>query len=233
MVPCIIKPPQDQFLPEYSAGGFDRSFTTCMDYLPTFLDMAGITLPGLDSRKKMTFRGKQVNAPLGHSWLPYFSKHKAIPSSGPTKREGTAETWSIYPSDKPVGWELMSRAAVRKGDWKIVHFEKDKSGVGIGDEGWELFNVQNDPGETIDLSDKYPEKMEEMLKHWDEYVLDCGVVWGPNAMGDGLSKEEAPHLWEDDTELQGTWMNAAHGTTPKFKTGIDAVAKSARAVAYN
>jgi arylsulfatase len=46
--------------------------------------------------------------------------------------------------------------------------------MGIGD--WELFNLREDPGETQDLSDKYPEKKRELLALWDEYVETNNVI---------------------------------------------------------
>jgi len=44
----------------------------------------------------------------------------------------------------------------RMGDWKIVRVNKE--------DNWELYNMVEDPSETNDLSDKYPEKVKELLK---------------------------------------------------------------------
>ncbi len=46
---------------------------------------------------------------------------------------------------------------------------------------------------------------------WDEYVVECGVVWGDSAVAPGLGFDDAPSLWDDELELQSSWMNARGG----------------------
>ncbi|KIW29059.1 uncharacterized protein PV07_04904 [Cladophialophora immunda] len=218
LVPCVVKPPAKSFLPSFSAGSFNRSFATVMDFVPTFLELAGASLPspmerrkcecqGKDTapRKMTTFRGRNVHAVRGKSWIPFFSRGK---------RAEDNEMWAIHSSSEPVGWELFARGALRKGDWKIVHFSKERGGAGEGDDGWELFNVVDDPGETNDRAQAEPQKLQELLACWDEYVSECGIVWGPGAMAPGLGRDEAPELWEDEIELQKSWMGARGGETP-------------------
>ncbi|KAI0118710.1 alkaline-phosphatase-like protein [Nemania sp. FL0031] len=219
LVPCVIKPATNTFLPStFQPGSFNRSFTTVMDFLPTFLDMAGTSLPpavekqvSVPSTKKtpirsMTaFRGKDVHAIRGKSWIPYFGRGEKVEDD---------EKWAIHSSTEPVGWELFARGALRKGDWKIVHFSKKRGGVGVDDEGWELFNIAKDPGETEDLATVEPEKLQELLACWDEYVVECGIVWGQTAVAPGLDCEEAPEFWEDELDLQKSWMGARGGECP-------------------
>lgn len=64
---------------------------------------------------------------------------------------------------------------MRKGKWKILHVGADAGGRQDG--AWQLYDVVNDPGETSDLSEQYPETMTHMLVMWDEYVRDTGTVW--------------------------------------------------------
>ncbi|KAI8660061.1 Sulfatase domain-containing protein [Fusarium keratoplasticum] len=220
LVPCVVKPPADTFLPSFSPGSLNRSFSTVMDFAPTFLELAGVSLPpasektvstelgkgsATTKRSMTTFRGKDVHAMRGKSWIPHFARGKKIEDD---------EVWAIHSSSEPVGWELFARGALRKGDWKIVHFDKTEGGAGEGDEGWELFNVAQDPGETTDLAKTEPEKLKELLAHWDEYVVECGIVWGEVASSSGVSKDEAPQLWEDEVELQKAWMGARGGDCP-------------------
>ncbi|MBW6533812.1 MAG: hypothetical protein K0B11_02280, partial [Mariniphaga sp.] len=43
------------------------------------------------------------------------------------------------------------------------------------EKGYELYNIQNDPAETKNLADEYPEILEEMqaeLRKWQESVLN-------------------------------------------------------------
>ncbi|KAJ5120104.1 hypothetical protein N7448_010773 [Penicillium atrosanguineum] len=212
LVPCVIKPPTNTFLSSYTAGSFNRSFSTVMDFLPTFLDLAGAPAPpALETnpsvRKMATFRGKEVHAIRGKSWVPLFTQGKKVEEE---------EMWHIHSSSEPVGWELVARAAMRKGDWKIVHIAKANGGVGVNDEGWELFNVVADPGETKDLAQEHPDKLAELIACWDEYVVECGIVWGESAVAPGASREDAPELWQDETELQSSWMGAGQGECPAY-----------------
>lgn len=82
-----------------------------------------------------------------------------------------ADTPRIHAEDFVNGWETCGRAACRKGDWKIVYIPKPK-----GPERWQLYNLKADPGEIHDLADKEPEKLKELLKLWDNYVLETGVI---------------------------------------------------------
>ncbi|OQE20325.1 hypothetical protein PENSTE_c013G07107 [Penicillium steckii] len=219
LVPCIVKPPSNTFQSSFAPGSFNRSFTTVMDFLPTFLDLAGIPqAPAVEktqtvnsagnmaaTRIMSTFRGKDVHAVRGKSWIPFFSQGQNVESD---------ETWYIHSSTEPIGWELFAQGALRKGDWKIVHISNTRGSVYAGDEGWELFNIANDPGETQDLATAEPEKLAELLKHWEEYVVECGLIWGESAMTSGFGKDEAPELWEDETDLQKSWMGAKAGSCP-------------------
>ena len=219
LVPCVVKPPAGSFPHSFAPGTFNRAFTTVMDFVPTFLEMAGVTMPPASekqmaahplgeaaSRQMTSFRGKDVHAVRGKSWMPLFGRGQTVEAD---------EMWAVHSSSEAVGWELFARGALRKGDWKIVHFPKDHGGVGVGDEGWELFDVVRDPGETEDLAVSEPEKLKELVAHWDEYVVECGIVWGEAAVAPGLNKDDAPGFWQDEIDLQKEWMGARGGDLPK------------------
>lgn len=72
--------------------------------------------------------------------------------------------------------ETGSPIALRKGKYKIVHIPVIFGGRKDGK--WQLYDLAADPGETQDLGDKLPEKLQELLADWEKYVLDAGVVWG-------------------------------------------------------
>ncbi len=78
---------------------------------------------------------------------------------------------SIHEQDFIQGWETCGRAAVRKGDWKIVFIPKPR-----GRSAGRLYNLARDPGEIHDLSEQEPERLKELIKLWDEYVLETGVI---------------------------------------------------------
>ncbi|OCF32679.1 hypothetical protein I316_05600 [Kwoniella heveanensis BCC8398] len=218
LVPCVVKLPEGQAYenkPWWQKGGFNRSFSTCMDLYPTFLDMIGVSLPA--EADKVVHRGRRVHAPRGQSWKAFISNGRRAEASH-KQQEPVDEEFALWPSDMAIGWELHEQAALKKGQYKIVYLKQSHGGKAVngGDEltGWELFNVTADPGETFDLSEKEPEKLQELLDDWDAYVKETGLVWGPTAMEPGLSKEEAPGLHDSDYELQGTWLQTPNGQKP-------------------
>lgn len=131
-------------LPGESASGINHEFFHVMDVMPTFLELAGIERP------TSPYNGREVFEIQGVSMLPGLNGKDT--------------------SDRVVGWELLGRAAVRKGDWKIRLLEEP---YGPGE--WQLFNLADDPTETTDLAAKQPEKFQEMLLEWDEYIRRNGV----------------------------------------------------------
>lgn len=97
-----------------------------------------------------TFAGRTVQPIDGLSWT-------GLLASGGT----------VYPADKAVGTELFGSRSLRQGDWKITD---------ISDGKWHLFNVARDPGETRDLSTEEPARKAALIKAWDDYAKDVGVV---------------------------------------------------------
>lgn len=134
------------------AGVIDHKFATVMDIAPTLLDLAGVAHPpdGL-------YKGRSIVPMRGKSWVPYLSDRE--------KNE------SIHSEDTVTGWELFNRQALRKGKWKAVMIPEP-----YGPGRWQLYNLETDPGETDDLGPSLPEKLRELLKHWDDYVREVGVA---------------------------------------------------------
>ena len=67
--------------------------------------------------------------------------------------------------------EALTQVAVRQGDWKYIPPGSITERGGVEewieikvDEPGLLFNLAEDPGETNDLADQYPEKLEELLQ---------------------------------------------------------------------
>lgn len=44
-----------------------------------------------------------------------------------------------------------------------------------GREQWELYNLEEDPAEIHDLAEKEPQKLEEMVAHWETYYAETGM----------------------------------------------------------
>ena len=93
-----------------------------------------------------SFNGKQVSPMQGVSLLPAL-------------REQTEAR------ETPLFWEWRNGQAVRKGAWKIV-----KDGL---ENPWELYNMEEDPTETRDLSGELPERtaeLEKLFNNWKKEV---------------------------------------------------------------
>ena len=92
-------------------GSICPAFTTCMDILPTFLELARGIHPNPEPaspRDKKAYRGRSVFGVRGKSWVKYLS---SAPSEDPYAIHGE--------NDRPVGWEQHGRASLRQGKWKV------------------------------------------------------------------------------------------------------------------
>ena len=91
-----------------------------------------------------------------------------------------------------VGWELFFRRAVRQGDWKAtwlpgnppVPYQVSAATPGT----WELFNLKRDPGETTDLADTHPRRLQRLVRAWDDYAARNGVVLPPSPVAAQASR---------------------------------------------
>ncbi|NVK40130.1 MAG: arylsulfatase [Oceanospirillaceae bacterium] len=125
------------------------ALTTVMDLAPTFLEVAGAEHPA-------TYNGIEIYPHKGKSLMPMI--------------RGEAE--AVHDGDYAVGVEIAEKQALRKGDWKLVWVK-----IGpVKTDGWQLFNVAKDPGETTNLADANPDKLAEMKQEWERYVAENGVV---------------------------------------------------------
>lgn len=134
-----------------TARGINNTNISVMDVVPTVLELAGVEHPD-------HYRGKSVHKPDGRSLVPVL----------------TGQQRQVRDDDDIIGYEFLGRRAVIKGNWKILYLPAP-----IGTGSWELFNLQNDPGEQRDLSEKEPDKLAELISDWARYQEDFGVVLPP------------------------------------------------------
>ncbi|SMP34818.1 arylsulfatase [Shimia sagamensis] len=118
-----------------------------MDVMPTILDFTGASYPG-------------ASAVQGVSELQGRSLHTLLTI-------GDDDGFSA----RPMAWEAYGMDALRQGDWKILRLPQP-----YGNGTWQLYNVSQDPGETIDLAAKFPNQVEELSRHWQRYAAENGVV---------------------------------------------------------
>lgn len=153
------------------AGGINKEAVLhVMDIVPTILEMAEVQHPS-------TFQGRQIAQIQGKSWVDMLNNKVRSPRS----------------SDDWLGWELFGNRALRKADWKITWLYEP---FGIYD--WQLFNLAEDPGEQYDLSDKFPQKKEELVALWDEYAKTNGVIIGNRSPFEQANKKLPNAVQESD-----------------------------------
>ena len=131
------------------AGGIQPSLTHVNDIAPTLLDLAQVVHPG------SSYKGQAVQPMAGRSLLPLL--------------RGQAER--AYGPQEPIGYELSGNRALFKGDLKLVN-----NMAPIGDGLWRLYDIRNDPGETLDLQQRMPDVFRTMLADYEAYAKEHGVL---------------------------------------------------------
>ena len=76
-----------------------------------------------------------------------------------------------YMETESIGLEVTGNSALFKGNFKIVRNRPPN-----GSNTWNLYNLSNDPGETLDLAQLMPEKLDELIKDYEVYVKKNGVI---------------------------------------------------------
>jgi arylsulfatase len=132
-----------------NAGSRSHQFLHIRDIMPTVLDVAGVAAP------PSTFAGREV--------LPMQGR------SARTLLAGDVDTLDAGFGE--VGYELFGRKAFFAGPWKILLMAPP---FGTGD--WQLYNLEEDPGETNDLSAELPERLAELKGLWEQYRDQNGVL---------------------------------------------------------
>jgi arylsulfatase len=128
------------------AGKWNKSFVHVTDIMPTLLELTGTSYP-------QQHKGKDVHALLGKSLLPVLK----------------GDSITVHSNDG-MGWELFEMKAYIKGNWKILRLAQP-----FGTGQWQLCDLEKDPGETTDVSDKFPDIKNELIKAWNDYAKQNNV----------------------------------------------------------
>ena len=126
-----------------------HGFASVLDVFPTVLDYANIAVP------QGQYKGRQINTPSGYSWKPVLDN----------------KAQAIRPVNFSFADELHGSKYARQGDWKIALQGKSELGTGA----WELYNLKNDRGETQNLAQDNPAKLQELVNVYNQYTQQNGV----------------------------------------------------------
>lgn len=130
-------------------GTVSESIISSVDFLPTFLDMSksNTNLENID----------------GLSFLPTLLDPKV---------ENQSEVFWHYPHYHN-GSGMVPGGAVRSGKYKLIEWYEPK--LLNQEKSIELFDLENDQGETVDLSETNPEKAAELQKMLDDWRTKVGA----------------------------------------------------------
>jgi len=137
-------------------GGIRNQYGHVIDLLPTTLEFAGLKLPE-------AIRGIKQDSLQGVS-LAYSFANAQAPSRHLIQHYYIFGSRSIYYD----GWK--AEAAHYPDNVDLTNFSLDKpvADKSFEDDTWELYNLKEDFNERTDLSKKYPEKLQELKKLFDE-----------------------------------------------------------------
>ncbi len=107
-------------------------------------------LAGVDPTGDPRFAGKLK--PQGVSLMPVLSQ----------QLDSVRESFGVH---------LFGNRGLRKGHWKISNL-----GPPQGSGKWQLFDLSTDPGEVNDLATKHPDKLQELLDEYDDYLAANDVI---------------------------------------------------------
>ena len=138
-------------------GEVEDSFLTVTDLSATILDIARIDHPG------QNYAGRDVAVLEGNSFLPLLLASGSMPER----------------SEKFFFWEHDGQVALIRGDWKYVSLTSPHNQESVA-EGWHLFNIRSDPGETRDRSAEFPALAREFAAEWGRIKATDEVIAYPD-----------------------------------------------------
>jgi len=107
-----------------------------------FIDFMPTFVEMADAQYPENYNGQSIVPYRGESLIP------ALKGQSTTRK-------------KPLFWEWRDGQAARKDQWKLVRHGLDNE--------WKLYNMENDPTETNDLSEEHPDKARELLQLFEEW----------------------------------------------------------------
>jgi arylsulfatase len=134
-----------------AGSGVDRVAQINRAYV-TVMDLA----PTFIARARAQYPGDgSVQPMLGESMVPFLA--------GASDR--------VHAPDYVTAQFHRNRAYLRQGRWKITQIE-----VPFTESGFELYDLETDPGETTDLAGTQPEKYSELTALWRQQVKQLGII---------------------------------------------------------
>ncbi|MFV8326218.1 arylsulfatase [Flavobacterium sp. ZS1P14] len=138
-------------------GGIRNQYSHVIDILPTTLDILGVKAPEtIREIKQDTIQGSSFYNSLNDATVASLHKiqHYYIFGARAIYKEG----WKAAAAHHPDSYEVF-QALNKKEALGVSDFDKDV---------WELYNINDDFNERVDLAKKHPEKLAELKRLFDE-----------------------------------------------------------------
>lgn len=146
--------------PGCDAGAVRHQYAHAVDLLPTVLEVLGIDVPAeLDGRAQMSLDGVSLASIL------------ADPTAPEVRHTQYYECWgsrAIYHE----GWKAVTNHVNQ-----LTVNERDNI-VGshdFADDRWALYDTVSDINERVDLADRHPERLADLVRRWNELAEVNGV----------------------------------------------------------
>ncbi|TKG94059.1 arylsulfatase [Puteibacter caeruleilacunae] len=132
--------------------GITHQVAHIIDIMPTVISLTGATYP-------KTYKNHNIPSPEGHNLLGFLINSITL--------------------SRTLCWEHEGNRAIRDGKWKLVsEYPGTWSTVRKYEyEGeWELYDMEKDRTELINLAEQYPEKVKELNEKWQNWAQRVGVI---------------------------------------------------------
>jgi arylsulfatase A-like enzyme len=140
------------------AGSHSDVLVQSVDFFPTFAERLGLKLPTGLAFDGVSFAGALEDGGTS-SRNEIFSHSPHVPAA---RSEEAADSMPVAPA-----------SSLRRGDWKLVRFYGD--GPDRVDR-YELYDLEDDPGETRDLAAARPQKVRELKAQLDQLLESTAAV---------------------------------------------------------
>lgn len=155
--------------------GWANASNTPFRYYKHYIHEGGIATPFIISWPKKIKDQNRISRERGHliDIMPTCLEAakadfpKAFKGVNLTPLEGSSILSKNRDYEKLYCWEHHGNKGALQGDWKLVQANKCK---------WELYNIKNDRTETNNLTEKYPDIMQNLITLYESWATRVGVI---------------------------------------------------------
>ena len=125
----------------------EKDFYTT-DHNGHIIDIMATVIDITGAKYPRELRGESIVPYEGESLVPVFNETE-------------------HPRKKPLFWQWKNGKAIMKDNWNLVSKKKG------GKDKWELFDMETDKTETVDLLAKHPKVVSELKSLHEEWLIYC------------------------------------------------------------